>query len=98
MLNVNGGVTTKKYSIETTASGVTVIDYATAAGLTFAWSVEQRPIRTLTTAYTSNLLCDNVGGGRFADVRRVSDACANPGGITARLRLAKHRVEEAGLR
>ena len=27
MLNVNGGVTTKKYIIETTGSGVAVIDY-----------------------------------------------------------------------
>jgi hypothetical protein len=75
-----------------------VTDYATMAGLTFACSVAQRPIRILTAAYTSNLLYlqTTVEAG-FADVRRVSHACASPGGITARLRLTKHRVEEAGI-
>src|SRR5215469_6889742 len=37
MENVNGGVNNKQYIIETTGSGVAILDYDTTAGQTYSW-------------------------------------------------------------
>jgi hypothetical protein len=49
-------------------------------------------------AYTSNLPYDNIDGGRFADIWRSVALVPARRRHNGQLRLAKHRVEETGIR